>query len=51
MSRASYRAGKETLLNLLTVQAQLATARQELITSFYTVLIGKSNLYRAIGKF
>ena len=51
VSRASYRAGKETLLNLLTVQAQLATARQELITSFYTVLIGKSNLYRAIGKF
>ena len=51
VSRASYRAGKETLLNLLTVQAQLATARQELITSFYTVLVGKSNLYRAIGKF
>ena len=51
VSRASYRAGKETLLNLLTAQAQLATARQELITSFYTVLVGKSNLYRAIGKF
>ena len=50
-SRAAYWAGKETLLNLLTVQAQLATARQELITSFYTVLVGKSNLYRAIGKF
>lgn len=49
--RASYRAGKETLLNLLTVQAQLASARQELIVSFYTVLIGKANLYRAVGKF
>ena len=51
VSRTSYRAGKETLPNLSTVQAQLATARQELITSFYTVLIGKANLYRSIGKF
>lgn len=51
VSRASYRAGKETLLNLLTVQAQLASARQELITSFYTVLICKANLYRSVGRF
>lgn len=51
VSHASYRAGKETLLNLLTVQAQLASARQELIVSFYTVLISKASLYRAIGKF
>lgn len=51
VSRASYRAGKETLLNLLTVQSQLASARQELIVSFYTVLISKANLYRAVGKF
>lgn len=51
VSRASYRAGKETLLNLLTVQSHLASARQELITSFYTVLICKANLYRSVGKF
>ena len=51
VSRASYRAGKETILNLLTVQAQLATARRDLIVSYYTVLIGKANLYRAVGKF
>lgn len=51
VSRASYRAGKETILNLLTVQAQLAAARRDLIVSYYTVLIGKANLYRAVGKF
>ena len=47
----SYQAGKESILNLLTAQAQLAAARQSLAVSFYTVLTSKATLYRAIGQF
>ncbi len=47
----SYKAGKESILNLLTSQAQLAEARQGLAVSFYTVLTAKASLYRAIGRF
>ena len=47
----SYQAGKESILNLLTSQAQLADARQGLAVSFYGVLIAKAKLYRAIGQF
>ena len=51
VSFKSYKAGKESILNLLTAQAELATARQGVATSFYDVLIAKANLYRAIGQF
>ncbi len=51
VSFKSYQAGKESILNLLTAQAELATARQGVATSFYDVLIAKANLYRAIGQF
>ena len=47
----SYQAGKESILNLLTAQAQLATARQDLAVSFYRVLTSKATLYRAIGQY
>ena len=47
----SYQAGKESILNLLTSQAQLADARQGLAVSFYGVLTAKARLYRAIGSF
>jgi TolC family type I secretion outer membrane protein len=47
----SYQAGKESILNLLTAQAQLADARQGLAVSFYGVLTAKAKLYRAIGQF
>ncbi len=47
----SYKAGKESILNLLTSQAQLAEARQGLAVSFYNVLTAKSKLYRSIGQF
>ena len=47
----SYKAGKESILNLLTSQAQLAEARQGLAVSFYNVLTAKAKLYRAIGQF
>lgn len=47
----SYKAGKESILNLLTAQAQLADARQGLAVSFYNVLTAKAKLYRAIGQF
>ena len=47
----SYKAGKESILNLLTAQAQLAEARQGLAVSFYNVLINKAKLYRAVGQF
>lgn len=47
----SYQAGKESILNLLTAQAQLATARQDLAVSFYKVLTSKATLYRAIGQY
>ncbi|MGN0919438.1 MAG: TolC family protein [Alphaproteobacteria bacterium] len=51
VSFKSYQAGKESILNLLTAQAELASARQGVATSFYEVLIAKANLYRAIGQF
>ncbi|MBO7484236.1 MAG: TolC family protein [Alphaproteobacteria bacterium] len=51
VSFKSYQAGKESILNLLTTQAELASARQGVATSFYNVLIAKANLYRAIGQF
>ena len=51
VSFKSYQAGKESILNLLTAQAELASARQGVATSFYDVLIAKANLYRAIGQF
>ncbi|MBR6232042.1 MAG: TolC family protein [Alphaproteobacteria bacterium] len=51
VSFKSYQAGKESILNLLTAQAELAAARQGVATSFYDVLIAKANLYRAIGQF
>lgn len=51
VSFASYQAGKESILNLLTAQAQLASARKEVVVSYYNVLISKANLYRAIGQF
>ena len=51
VSFKSYKAGKESILNLLTTQAELAAARQGVATSFYDVLIAKANLYRAIGQF
>ena len=51
VSFKSYKAGKESILNLLTAQAELATARKGVATSFYEVLIAKANLYRAIGQF
>lgn len=47
----SYQIGKGSILNLLTASSQLATARQEVIVAFYSVLISKSTLYRAIGRF
>ena len=47
----SYKAGKESILNLLTSQAQLAEARQGVAVAFYNVLTGKAKLYRAIGRF
>ena len=51
VSFKSYKAGKESILNLLTAQAELASARKGVATSFYDVLIAKANLYRAIGQF
>ena len=51
VSFKSYQAGKESILNLLTAQAELASARKGVATSFYDVLIAKANLYRAIGQF
>lgn len=47
----SYKAGKESILNLLTSQAQLAEARQGVAVAFYNVLTSKAKLYRAIGQF
>lgn len=48
---AMYKVGKGSILNLLTAESQLATARQESIVSFYTVLTAKAKLYRSIGRF
>lgn len=48
---AMYQVGRGSILNLLTAESQLATARQENIVSFYGVLTAKAKLYRAIGRF
>lgn len=45
-----YELGKGDILNLLSAVAQLADARQNKITAFYTLLLSKANLYRSIGK-
>lgn len=45
-----YEVGKGDILNLLSAVAQLAEARQNKITAFYSVLLSKANLYRSIGK-
>ena len=45
-----YELGKGDILNLLSAVAQLADARQNKITAFYSLLLSKANLYRIIGK-
>lgn len=47
----SYEIGKTDIINLLTAESQLADARDSLVNAFYTVLINKATLYRAIGRF
>ena len=47
----SYEVGKGDILNLLTATSQMSDARQGLVNAFYSVLISKANLYRAIGRF
>lgn len=52
--RVSYRyyeVGKTDIINLLSAVAQLADARQNKITAFYSVLLSKAQLYRSIGKY
>ncbi len=48
---AMYQVGKGDILTLLTANANLASARKEVIVAFYAVLKNKSNLYRSIGRF
>ncbi len=45
-----YEVGKGDIINLLTAVAQLADARQNKITAFYSLLLSKANLYKSIGK-
>ncbi len=45
-----YEVGKTDIINLLTAVAQLADARQNKITAFYSLLLSKANLYRSIGE-
>ena len=47
----SYEVGKGNILNLLTATSQMSDARQGFVNAFYSVLISKANLYRAIGRF
>lgn len=47
----SYEVGKGDILNLLTATSQMSDARQGYVNAFYSVLISKANLYRAIGRF
>ena len=47
----SYEVGKGDILNLLTATSQMSDTRQGLVNAFYSVLISKANLYRAIGRF
>lgn len=46
-----YEVGKGDIINLLTAVAQLADARQNKITAFYSLLLSKANLYKSIGKY
>lgn len=45
-----YEVGKGDILNLLAAVSDLADARQNKITAFYSVLLSKASLYRSIGK-
>ncbi len=45
-----YQVGKGDILTLLDAVAQLADARQNKISAFYSLLLSKANLYRSIGK-
>lgn len=45
----AYKAGKGSMLNLLDAQSKLAEARTSKSSSFYEMLIAKSNLIRAMG--
>jgi TolC family type I secretion outer membrane protein len=47
----SYEVGKTDIINLLTAESQLADARDSAVVAYYTVLINKATLYRAIGRF
>ena len=47
----SYEVGKGDILNVLTATSQMSDARQGFVNAFYSVLISKANLYRAIGRF
>lgn len=46
-----YEVGKTDIISLLTAVAQLADARQNKITAFYSLLLSKANLYRSIGEY
>ena len=46
-----YEVGKGDIINLLAAVAQLADARQNKITAFYSLLLSKANLYKSIGKY
>ena len=45
-----YQVGKGDILTLLDAVAQLADARQNKISAFYSLLLSKANLYKNIGK-
>lgn len=45
-----YQVGKADILTLLDAVAQLAAARQDKISAFYSLLLSKANLYKSIGK-
>ncbi len=45
-----YEVGKTDIINLLSAVAQLADARQNKITAFYSLLLSKASLYRSIGE-
>ncbi len=45
-----YQVGKGDILTLLDAVAQLADARQNKISAFYSLLLSKANLYKSIGK-
>ena len=45
-----YQVGKGDIITLLDAVAQLAEARQNKISAFYSLLLSKANLYRSVGK-